>query len=413
MRKKIGLLVVISIIILTSISCSITKSYNLDKLDILESKMKNSKDILLEDISIGYTSDGEITAWIYPKYPTESEMKSMNIPNYESYDIYVSKRLMDLYPEINSIWIFGHFINITRGVYEDKGLKDFPLDVTGFFKQRKKLETLVDLEASAEQKENYSFDPILTSFKKLYGERFKDYKYISSAYLVTYFQSTINGILNVEDKSKELKRELAKAIVAIIGRYDNRYWNQIAGTRIIYEDNNKQLFKISMDQEDYRKWQKAGLNPNDLYNYCKVELFEPSMKSLFSNGEKIEYNYHHNTIENLSYGQTMEELKKLQGVDVELLTNDKDNRMAVLKINKTTDLDEIYKKEMDITHQIMKMPINTIWFITEDTSKEKIIKIDRDRYDLLLYMNNQDQFDFQPDEWPIMANSFWEIDKTK
>jgi hypothetical protein len=60
----------------------------------------------------------------------------------------------------------------------------------------------------------------------------------------------------------------------------------------------------------------------------------------------------------------------------------------------------------------MKIPLQSIWYIVEETSgKNNATYIDNERYEILMYMAQKDSFDFLPEEWPIMANYYGEVQK--
>lgn len=388
-------------------------------LDLLLNNI-NSKEMPIKRISIGYDSSDNLLAIIVPSEENESEidLRQLPEPKYGFYLAFISKIILDSFPEINKIWVFreddvsSHILSITRNTDKEKDLQNLIFEQFNLSSSNKKIADFVDLYGYAIVKDSLNFNPISTYFKEIYGDRFNDFKYIPVTFSIEYFEANINEKLESINYN-ELKSDISKALVASIGRYNNHEWKHIEGTRITYEENNKKLFKISMNRNNYIEWKKNGLNPNDVFSYCKVEIYDPFIQSQFENVEKIKYAYQHNSTKNFSYEKTMEELEKLQGVEVELLTSDSvKDRIVMLKIKDTTDLQEVYKKEMDLTHKIMRLPVNTIWFLTEDGNKYRFLKMDRDRYNLLLYMNNQDKFDFQPDEWPIMAGSYWEIDKS-
>lgn len=67
---------------------------------------------------------------------------------------------------------------------------------------------------------------------------------------------------------------------------------------------------------------------------------------------------------------------------------------------------------MYITLEAMKYPFETIWFMVEDSNgtTKNMAYINRERFNILTYMNDSGKFDFIPDEWPIMAEAYGEVE---
>ena len=220
----------------------------------------------------------------------------------------------------------------------------------------------------------------------------------------------MKGIINeIPKNDSQLTIEIAKAFVQSVGRFENQYWNFVSGTNLTYKENDNELFRIVMNRNGFNEWYENGLKLSDLYKYSRIDIYDKEVEYLFTNEDNIqEINQSNYDVEELNYDETMEKIKNIEGIEIELLTSNEDDIKAVIKME---DNETSFEKQMDITNSLMKTPIDSIWFISENEKTLKLTYIDRERYNLLFYMNDTSEYDFQPNEWPIMVERYIEIEK--
>ena len=195
-----------------------------------------------------------------------------------------------------------------------------------------------------------------------------------------------------------MNEEVAKAFVMSVGRYETLYWNNITWTQLVYTNKDVKILDVAIYNNGFKKWFKNGLKPNDWNNYCELKMCDPNIRPFLSCKTELE----NKKPEDLTYVQVMNKLNEIPDIKISFLGVGQHGLDAVIYINASDPL-ELYKRQMDIVQTVMKLPLSSIGFIADGQDKVALTYYDRERHQVLMFMNKDEAFDFPPADWPKMA----------
>lgn len=392
--------------------------YDLDKIKKISGTLK---DLGLKDISVGYNYRGDITVWcdiIIDKYKYNNEDKYT--PS-RAYHVYLAKKVFDNIDNIAELWLYTvnrdkgrHYISqISYETYEDIGLVSAPKDIETLYETD--LYKKVDNIYYANTTVCYSggpYDPwsaIERQVKEFFDDRLENVEINFFNVAVLDVTVTVKSLPNNSDP-KSIYKEMAKLRSIIHGRFRNsRNGDNVYKLQVIYKQDDDEEIKIDSNLDYFDSWVENEMNISELnlitFNedtgefYYPSELTEEEKSELDNLTKKEEYN------ENLTYEQIMTKLKKIKGVEVAHFGYQNDKGTLVFKMDGGTD-EEVFSKQMELTHEIMKLPIDSLWFISEGEDKTRVTHIDREQYNVLTYLKGYRDVDIQIKEWPIVVTTY-------
>lgn len=368
--------------------------------------------------SVGFDSEGKIVVWIEPNEGLtlgEVEKFKLPYPSLSYYKLLIGKKILTLIPEVDSVWLnsAGNIscscIHITRNKFIQSGLANLPMDKEGFFYSLEKdLSKYTDDHWSADVYEKAGFDWRYTRslLNRLFGKRLKRF--------ITDEPGTVEGALHLKiyglpgdfKNIKALNEEIAKAFALSVGRYESQYWYCIVCCKLsYYHTDGRRLFDVEIWRDKFQKWFKDGFDYSQWYKYCQVTKYDKKLN--FVTNEKIKPVRKVNP-KKYSYFQVLNVIQSYPKVKMLMLGQSAKGLDAFLRIE-DEDPATVYKREMDISLQLMKMGLHSVRFISEDNQGRTVIYLDRERYRLLMLFNPEEKYDFSPEIWPIMAKQCWAI----
>ena len=208
--------------------------------------------------------------------------------------------------------------------------------------------------------------------------------------------------------------EIEKAFVIGLGRFDRSLgYNVMEEMNITYMSNDTVAFEVSMligdDEHYFSQWRATGLNPAEWQKYStgKTDIYDKNINLQIKTDEVwLEKGA---IYQDPGYANARNLLESFTGVNEFFLGYNGENYVAHIILDHTED-EEDFQKEMDITLSAMKYPFEKlVFFVDDDGELRSQACIDRERYNTLMYMNEDMEnavFDFLPPEWPLMAKGF-------
>ena len=423
------------IALLFSFSCLVgcesenEKMYNTQLLTDITGKIESQlKEVADLDYLIGYNAKGNVVLWV--------EIDSIYKGRWEDYihtwvkitpeiqpiyhQAYLAKTLFDGMKEIELLWLNtdkDRQIKCSLAKYPDYRRKN--ISQTEISEQLIDNKTILTVLESSWVSSHYEKRIVIDSpflrnrYKELFGKRLKKYDVFNpewswgiQAKIEEYPpQNGGNGI-------NFLKMEIAKAFAASVGRYENQRSQNVTDCRLTYMDKTgKAILDVLMTSEGYKEWKKDGLDYRKWYLYCEEMRVHDRNLRLNDYEETVQKNEVKKTKKH-EYNQLMTNLKSIEGIEVLLLGEGKKGMAAVLKVENGPEK-QVYQRQMEITKDLMSKDFQSVWFFREVGEQLEMIFIDQERYKVLMYLNDTNEYDFTPEYWPEMAKNYWLADKFK
>ena len=209
--KKYILIIVIATILSSICTASINENQKngllLYNTNILSKITRDLNLLGLINTSVGYDKEGRVVIWINVLSGlSDKKIKELNIkkPFYGYYHAYISKKIFENIPEIDSIWlyfdvkIYNYFTYISRDTFNNRGLAELPIDEKSFYENiDKPLESLVDIFWNPENLGDEIMadtSQVSRNFKKLFKGRLKSFKVGGASSESVYIYANINGL---------------------------------------------------------------------------------------------------------------------------------------------------------------------------------------------------------------------------
>lgn len=224
---------------------------------------------------------------------------------------------------------------------------------------------------------------------------------------------TVEGLPG-EGTAEDVYKELAKLFAVVPGRFSTLYWDKVEKLDMTYTVEDKEILNITIHNitihyDEFSKWLENNLRISELDKCANFTLLAPEFELPPFQGEdkwcteEMDKQINHD----ITYKEIMEKLKSYQGVKVAHLGYSGENLNAVFTMGGGKD-EEIFKKQMDIAFEVMQLPVHSIWFISESANLVRMTHLDRDRYNVLRYMNADKDVGIELKEWPIVVTKFWD-----
>lgn len=397
---------------------------NKNQLTGLSGNMIDMNEITIPDVlkqmgfhnaSVGCDEKGNTVVWINlmetVSFEEQKRFKVFLPTGY--YHAFIAKKIFETIPNIHAIWIYhdgdiyNFFTYVTYDTYKHNGLLKASSNEKKFYKTSVPIEKLVDFFWSPQDLGNemyFDSTHIAIDFQKLYKTRLLDMSVGGASSESVCINLNINGYPESEDKLKELSVEIAKAFVLSVGRYETQHWNGITWTKITYLFNENKLLETTMYIDGFREWLKSGFNPYEWVKLCEINVYDPNLNIT----NVINESFLRKEPSKLSYQQVRNKLLGMTDLEIKFLGVSTEGINAVVKVDGYSR-EDIWRKQMEKAETLMQMPLESIWFISEYQNEIIMAFIDREKYNVLTFMNQEGDFDILPGYWPKMAKKYWEI----
>ncbi|MFW6016143.1 MAG: DUF5991 domain-containing protein [bacterium] len=255
------------------------------------------------------------------------------------------------------------------------------------------------------------------------------------------------SVITIEGYNEEkITEEIAQLLVFNFGRFYSTWIHPIYQIEIIYKTNGEKQFTVQMRKgepyifenpklkyfmpynfysgvvgnlqydEDksikcFNRWVDSGLKANDWINNANIEIHNQAIDTSIFSSSDYKGLLEKSNISDPGYGALLEKIKSYQTVKGVFLAYEDGHYKTLITMDYISE-DENIKNQMDITEELMKYPVEEIWFKTiEQDEIINMVLFDRVQYKFLTYLNKS-QFDFEVMEWPIMARYFGESENT-
>lgn len=391
-------------------------------ISVLEGNLKKLHSIGITDCWVGYDRAGDISVWVESsdKNPYFGMDASSTISKYGAF---VTKKVFENTDDVKKVWSMFNFETNSHSLYSVKkenylqpgGLVDAPSETKKFEADNRIWRNISDehyLLNSLEMQTGGKFDPkaaIKRTMSQLLGERLVDVQIEDPVIGIIEVDVIIDGL----PENKTVKEEAAEIFVAGLGRFsDNLLFDQIYNMSVTYTKGQRDVFSIFISKEDgYEKWLESGLDQRNLLDYASAGSSDPSFKMPLDDGnESLPQS---KEIYDPGYKKVMETVSGYKGVKDIILGYDGKNYNALVTIEHESDETD-FRTEMGITIEAMKLPFDSIWYVTKDKmgNSTSMTYIDRARFNILMYLKDgksSNEFDFPSSEWPIVSAAFGEI----
>lgn len=389
---------------------------------VLEGLSKQLHSIGITDCWVGYDSSGNISVWV--ESADGSSHFGMNAKSgISKYGAFIAKNVFENTDDVEKVWSMINFNTNSHSLYSVRkenylqpgGLVDAPADAKQFEDDTRIWRHISDeqfLLDKLEMQTGGKYDPkaaIKRTMSQLLGERLADVQIEEPVIGLIEVTVTIDGL--PEDKT--VQEEASELFAAGLGRFTrNLLFDHIYFMSVEYRDEQqKDIFSMHMNREfEYAEWLKTGLSPDALVKCAGVYVSDPDYNILLeSENETV---YKKDDLNDPGYDSVLERIREYKGVKDFILGYDGKTYNALLILEHSSD-EEDFRAEMDSSLDAMKLPFESIWFITKDQNgyPKSMAFIDREKFNILQYRKNADNdvFDFPPLEWPIVATVFGEI----
>ncbi|HPO98850.1 MAG TPA: hypothetical protein PLZ08_12965 [Bacillota bacterium] len=407
MRRIIGRFTIILLLVVCLVSCSSDQvKLDLGKLQRLvsefEDRFNSMGDLGILSYCIGYDGSGKVVIWldvedeyaIYGKYALRSS--------------YIAKYLFDHFPELDSIWIdcrrkiedstCSYF---TRTDYQSSGLTGIADKYTFFKNDQTNKMIHYSWDYYRYNREYLGLELVEAKLRRLFGSRLKSVEFeIGEGACV---ELIVEGLPENDGTNQKLSQEIAQALILSVGRHLHDFCT------IRYRVAGKNVLEIFMYVGDFNRWLANGLHENDWFRYCRdLDILDKRIKfngaPVMMRPQKLEITYD-------SYLKVWNSLSRNNDVEVLLLGVGDKGIGVVLKSKKLASEQLTYKKQMELSQQLMESAVYSVRFFTIEEGAIEMLKLDQDRYKVLMYKNPERRFDFGPEEWSFMGSDYWKYEK--